>query len=108
MNIWGILLTFLKPLPQVLSISKNRIETIPAYVGEMSQLQFLKIEQNPITFPPPEIVEFSGQDMDGWLNNLKSFLSSNRGMMSTELLVKLYEIELTFVSILLFGYNSEF
>ncbi|GJJ76494.1 hypothetical protein EMPS_08853 [Entomortierella parvispora] len=63
---------------RVLSISKNRIETIPAYVGEMSQLQFLKIEQNPITFPPSEIVEFSGQDMDGWLNNLKSFLSSNR------------------------------
>ncbi|KAF8957233.1 RAM signaling network component [Entomortierella lignicola] len=48
----------------VLSISKNRIEVIPTYIGEMNQLQFLKIEQNPIVFPPLDIVEFPGQDME--------------------------------------------
>ncbi|KAF9187183.1 RAM signaling network component [Haplosporangium sp. Z 767] len=63
---------------RVLSISKNRIETIPLYIGDMNQLQFLKIELNPIVFPPPEIVDNSGQDMETWLNRLKTFLRSHQ------------------------------
>ena len=62
----------------MLSISKNRLETIPTYIGEMSELQFLKIEQNPIVFPPPEIVDFPGEDMEGWLSSLKSFLVAHK------------------------------
>ncbi|KAG0373641.1 RAM signaling network component [Mortierella sp. AD032] len=63
---------------RVLSISKNRLETIPTYIGEMTQLQFLKIEQNPIVFPPAEIVDYPGEDMESWLNSLKSFLVAHR------------------------------
>ncbi|KAI7817205.1 RAM signaling pathway protein-domain-containing protein [Gamsiella multidivaricata] len=44
----------------------------------MNQLQFLKIEQNPIEYPPPEVVDFSGQDMEGWLYRLKSFLVTHK------------------------------
>lgn len=58
-------------------MSRNRIEVIPAYVGDMAQLQFLKIEQNPLTFPPSDIVDHSGEDMEGWLSRLKAFLSSH-------------------------------
>ncbi|KAF9435762.1 RAM signaling network component [Entomortierella beljakovae] len=63
---------------RVLSISRNRIEAIPTYIGEMNQLQFLKIEQNPIVFPPSGIVEFPVNDMEGWLNRLKTFLLSHK------------------------------
>lgn len=44
----------------------------------MNQLQFLKIEQNPIVFPPSEIVDFPGEDMEGWLSSLKSFLVAHK------------------------------
>ncbi|KAF9167600.1 RAM signaling network component [Actinomortierella ambigua] len=59
---------------KVLSISRNRLETLPSYIGHMTQLQFLKIEQNHITFPPQEITDIQGQEMEAWLNRLKEFL----------------------------------
>lgn len=75
----------------------------------MNQLQFLKIEQNPITFPPAEIVEFSGQDMDVWLGNLKAFLLSSQSMIDKVLgllnLKLVLDLWLTFG---LFGFSIGF
>jgi Leucine-rich repeat (LRR) protein len=39
---------------KVLAISRNRIERLPIRLGELSRLQLLKFDDNPLIFPPPE------------------------------------------------------
>ncbi|KAG0269279.1 RAM signaling network component [Actinomortierella ambigua] len=81
---------FLRDVLEKLTISHNSIRTIPLMLNtftclrylniransirHMTQLQFLKIEQNHITFPPQEITDIQGQEMEAWLNRLKEFL----------------------------------
>ncbi|EMR10118.1 hypothetical protein PNEG_01397 [Pneumocystis murina B123] len=64
---------------KVLSISRNKLKVLPIYISKMSNLKILKIDHNPITFPPKEIIHFKGgeKEMLPWLNNIKSFLSSH-------------------------------
>jgi hypothetical protein len=38
----------------VLAISRNRIERLPIRLWELSRLQLLKFDDNPLVFPPPE------------------------------------------------------
>jgi hypothetical protein len=66
---------------KVLSISKNRIETLPSYIGHMNELRILKIDHNPVVFPPPEVTAHEGGEdsMDEWLVNLKGYLRSYHG-----------------------------
>ncbi|KAJ9642364.1 RAM signaling network component [Coniosporium tulheliwenetii] len=40
---------------RVLTIQKNRIEKLPLCLGEMSNLHRLRLEGNPLTFPPAEV-----------------------------------------------------
>ena len=42
---------------KVLSVQRNRIETLPLCLADMASLQVLKLEGNPIRFPPKEILE---------------------------------------------------
>lgn len=46
----------------------------------MDNLKILKIDHNPIIFPPKEIIYFEGEEKDmlPWLNNVKSFLSTHK------------------------------
>jgi hypothetical protein len=39
----------------VLSISNNRLRRLPAWLAHMRHLRILKVEQNPIEWPPPHI-----------------------------------------------------
>ena len=39
---------------KVLAISRNRIERLPIRLCELSRLQLLKFDDNPLVFPPPE------------------------------------------------------
>ncbi|KAI9889880.1 MAG: RAM signaling network component [Vezdaea aestivalis] len=41
---------------KVLSIQANRIEKLPSCLGEMPVLQCVRFSDNPISFPPPEIL----------------------------------------------------
>lgn len=38
-----------------LAAEKNQIERLPLCIGEMSRLTKIKVEANPIEFPPPEV-----------------------------------------------------
>jgi hypothetical protein len=42
---------------KVLSIQKNRIEDLPLCLADMSTLQVLKLDGNPVRFPPKEILQ---------------------------------------------------
>jgi hypothetical protein len=66
-----------------LKISKNQIKIIPKYFADMKDLQYLKIDYNPIKFPPKVIhVMPKGEDKDmmiPWLDNFKKYLRQNSG-----------------------------
>lgn len=38
-----------------LAIESNQIKRLPACMGEMSRLQKIKLGDNPMVFPPPEV-----------------------------------------------------
>jgi len=42
---------------KVLSVQKNRIETLPLCLADMASLQVLKLDGNPVRFPPKEILQ---------------------------------------------------
>ena len=45
-------------MPQVFSIAKNRIKRLPPYIAMMTHLRVLKIDHNPLEWPPKEITYF--------------------------------------------------
>jgi Leucine-rich repeat (LRR) protein len=57
-------------------MSKNKITTLPAYIGDMHDLKILKLDHNPLSFPPAAVLDLDGEetDRDAWLDNLKRFL----------------------------------
>lgn len=55
-------------------MSKNKINVLPTYIGDMNELKILKLDHNPILFPPKEVLENEEADRDAWLENVKRFL----------------------------------
>ncbi|KAK4996382.1 RAM signaling network component [Elasticomyces elasticus] len=45
-----------------LAMSRNRIEKLPVCIGTMTNLMKLKIEDNPLSFPPPSVWAFDPGD----------------------------------------------
>lgn len=45
---------------KVFSVQKNRIEELPLCLADMASLQMLKLDGNPIRFPPPEVFQVQG------------------------------------------------
>lgn len=62
---------------KVLSMSKNRIGVLPSYIGDMNELKILKLDHNPILFPPKDVLENEEADKDAWLENVKRFLKQH-------------------------------
>ncbi|KAL8280830.1 hypothetical protein RQP46_006834 [Phenoliferia psychrophenolica] len=60
----------IKKLP-VFSITKNRIKRLPAYIAQMSHLRVLKVDHNPLEWPPKEISTFpvNGGSASGSVGN---------------------------------------
>jgi hypothetical protein len=40
---------------KVFAIQRNKIERLPTTLGDMHRLRVLKVDENPLIFPPPEI-----------------------------------------------------
>ncbi|ORX52879.1 hypothetical protein BCR36DRAFT_349474 [Piromyces finnis] len=60
------------------SISKNRLQEIPSYFSKIKELKILKLEFNPIEYPPPHIINCPPEmPQDKWLNRLKEFLKND-------------------------------
>jgi hypothetical protein len=55
-------------------MSKNKINILPTYIGDMNDLKILKLDHNPITFPPKDIWDSDEKDKDVWLDGVKKFL----------------------------------
>lgn len=45
-------------------MSKNSITELPTYIGDMTELKILKIDQNPIRFPPRDVLDLAGEGED--------------------------------------------
>lgn len=45
--------------PQVLCLSHNRLRRLPAWLAAMQKVRILKIDDNPIQYPPPHVSIFS-------------------------------------------------
>ncbi|KAF8321682.1 hypothetical protein DL93DRAFT_1449899 [Clavulina sp. PMI_390] len=62
----------------VFSFAKNLITRLPVYLTEFEWLRVLKIESNPITWPPPDIWDRSNIESEAeqrpWLYELKAWL----------------------------------
>lgn len=87
------MLTSSFPLSQVFSIAKNRIKRLPVWFTTMSHLKVLKLDHNPLEWPPREVTTFtasistSGQpmskqeeadEMQRWLPALMRWMKENR------------------------------
>jgi hypothetical protein len=56
-------------------MSKNKINILPTYIADMKDLRILKVDNNPISFPPKEVWDVSEEaDRDAWLESVKQFL----------------------------------
>ena len=60
---------------QVLAMAKNKLNALPTYISDMKRLKVLKVDHNPITFPPKEVWELNEDaNRDTWLEGVKRFL----------------------------------
>src|ERR1700761_3019491 len=60
-------------------MSRNRLTSLPAYLSTFYKLTVLKVDHNPIMWPPADIMELppDSEDptvMQGWLANVKRWL----------------------------------
>ena len=68
-----------------MSVGHNRVTELPAYIADMDELQLLKVDHNPIQYPPKEVwnrkpdedPEKEKQAVKVWLANLKEYLRQN-------------------------------
>lgn len=60
-------------------MNKNQISVLPTYIGKMNDLVILKLDHNPITFPPGEVMESDIADRCEWLEGIKQFLRDHEG-----------------------------
>ena len=62
----------LRVLWQVLSIAKNRVKRLPVYFSQMHQLKVLKLDHNPLEWPPKDITIFPMADLSASVNGVES------------------------------------
>jgi hypothetical protein len=48
---------FCLPFGQVFSFSRNKITRLPQYFGQFKNLEILKLDRNPLEWPPRNIVQ---------------------------------------------------
>lgn len=65
-----------------MSISRNRIRKLPAYLSKFRALTVLKADHNPIEWPPSEVAQ-SNEDLEDpeamgrWVGSLKAWMTTN-------------------------------
>lgn len=87
-------------LAQVFSVAKNRVKRLPTWFAQMTHLKVLKVDHNPLEWPPKEVVTFplmsanangtegevqrkigskieEAEEMQKWLPNLLGFIRDN-------------------------------
>jgi len=72
----------LKITLKAFNISNNRLQKVPNYFGEMNGLKILRLDFNPIEYPPQSII-YLPNDMikDEWLNRLKDYLKQDENIL---------------------------
>lgn len=68
---------------QVFSIAKNRIKRLPVWLADMTALKVLKIDHNPLEWPPKEVTVFplgSTQEVDGPRRNASNRMAEAEEM----------------------------
>lgn len=67
---------------QVFSLVRNKIHKLPAYLSQFKQLTLLKVDQNPVEWPPRSVMECSGnledpQVMATWIHSVQKWIEDN-------------------------------
>ena len=65
---------------QVFSFTKNKIDRIPSYFSEFSRLRMLKIDHNPIEWPPMNVIrrtQDGDEGMETWIHELQEWLRNH-------------------------------
>jgi hypothetical protein len=63
-------------------MSRNKLTRLPAYLSSLRHLNILKIDHNPLEWPPKVIMEpFGGVDdpqvMRGWIRTVQKWMDDN-------------------------------
>ncbi|KAI0748324.1 RAM signaling pathway protein-domain-containing protein [Daedaleopsis nitida] len=67
---------------KVFSLARNKLHRLPAYLVQFHQLNLLKVDQNPLEWPPPSVLR-PGKDTNDpqlvaeWVKHLQSWLEDN-------------------------------
>ena len=72
-------------ISQVLSLSVNRIKTLPTYIAGFQKLRVLKVDRNPLEYPPMSVMSPQGDLTDrvfmkSWIESVKRWLVADSGL----------------------------
>ena len=67
---------------QVFSIFRNKIHRLPPYIASFRHLTLFKAEQNPIEWPPKDVMDCNGdsndsQVMSEWIKSMQSWMQDH-------------------------------
>ena len=69
---------------QVFSLYKNKIIRLPAYLTQFKRLHILRIEQNPLEWPPKAVLELGATDSHltakDWIKEVQKWMAENSGL----------------------------
>ncbi|TBU65619.1 RAM signaling pathway protein-domain-containing protein [Dichomitus squalens] len=69
---------------RVFSLTRNKLHRLPPYLAKFKQLTLLKVDQNPLEWPPIPVLEHGKnnndpQSMSEWIRHLQAWLEDNAG-----------------------------
>ena len=67
---------------KVFAVTHNRIHRIPRYFVQFRNLQLFKIEQNPLDWPPKDVMNPPShpddhETMKGWIHSIQNWMETN-------------------------------
>lgn len=55
-------------------MSKNKISVLPTYIADMKELKILKLDHNPIIYPPRDVWDVDDASRDTLVHVVQQFL----------------------------------
>ncbi|GJE95156.1 RAM signaling pathway protein-domain-containing protein [Phanerochaete sordida] len=89
---------------RVFSVSRNKIHRIPSYFVQFRDLTTFKAEQNPLEWPPKDVMEAphsdQGEEMKEWIQSVQTWIDTNTNVGERSLMEEPSNAELDSESVL--------